>query len=242
MISVPKRVADRISKEVGRYQKVLEAARDRDINESDTVTIVTDVLANVFGYDKYSEITTEQAIRGTYCDLAIRVDDKIRFLIEVKAIGLSLNDNHLRQAINYGANEGIPFVVLTNGIQWQCHKIRFEQPISHELVTSFDLLDISGRKTEDRETLFLFSKEGLAKAAIEQFHERSQTVNRYMVAAIIESDPSLKLIRRELRRVTPGLKVTTEDIAALLPEVFKRDLGEGTQLTAARRRVTKAQK
>jgi hypothetical protein len=37
---------------------------------SDTVIIVTDVLAEVFGYDKYSELTAEFAISGTYCDLA----------------------------------------------------------------------------------------------------------------------------------------------------------------------------
>jgi hypothetical protein len=28
----------------------------------------------VFGFDKYSEITSEQAIRGTFCDLAVPLE------------------------------------------------------------------------------------------------------------------------------------------------------------------------
>jgi hypothetical protein len=31
--------------------------------------IVSDMLADVFGYDKYNEITRELCVRGTYCDL-----------------------------------------------------------------------------------------------------------------------------------------------------------------------------
>jgi len=45
------------------------------------------MLAEIFGYDKYSEVTRELAIRGTYCDLATRIDGKFQMLIEVKAIG-----------------------------------------------------------------------------------------------------------------------------------------------------------
>ena len=41
----------------------------RDVNESDTVIIITDMFYYVFGYDKYSDLTGEVAIRGTYCDL-----------------------------------------------------------------------------------------------------------------------------------------------------------------------------
>ena len=125
MVKIPKKVSERISKAGAKFQKVLKVAKDRDVNESDTVTIVTDMLAQVFGWDKYTEITSEQAIRGTYCDLAVKLDDKIKYLIEVKDIGLTLKENHLRQAINYGANHGISWVVLTNAINWEIYKPGF---------------------------------------------------------------------------------------------------------------------
>lgn len=47
--------------------------------KSDTVTIVTDMLEEVFGFDKYSEITREYAIQGTFCDLSIKSVKKIEY-------------------------------------------------------------------------------------------------------------------------------------------------------------------
>lgn len=48
-----------------KYQRVLESARKRDVNESDTSVIVKDMLSDLLGYDKYEEVTTELAIRST---------------------------------------------------------------------------------------------------------------------------------------------------------------------------------
>ena len=53
MMKIPKKVAERFSKSLGRYQRILREAKDRDVNESDTVMIITDVLADVFGFEKF---------------------------------------------------------------------------------------------------------------------------------------------------------------------------------------------
>jgi hypothetical protein len=240
MVKVPKRIADRLQKQVGRFQRILQKARDRDINEDDTVTIVTDMLAEVFGFDKYVEITSEQAIRGTYCDLAIKTEGSIRYLIEVKAVGLTLKENHLVQAMNYGANQGVSWVVLTNGIIWEIYALKFERPIDCDLVCRFNFLELSGRRAEDRELLFLLCREGIGKAVIEEFHEYVQVVNRFMVGAVIRSEPVLKLIRRELRRVSEGVKVKVEEIEDLLPDVLKRDILEGEEAAEAKSRLKRA--
>ncbi len=73
----PKKVAERIKGGLKKFRKVLQEARNADRSEQDTVTIVTDMLADVFGYDKYEELTGEYAIRGTYCDLAVKLDGKV---------------------------------------------------------------------------------------------------------------------------------------------------------------------
>jgi hypothetical protein len=106
-MGIPKRATDRISTQLKRYQGVLQGAKNRDIAESDTVVIVTDMLADMFGYDKYTEVTTEFAIRSTYVDLAVKLGNEVRFLIEVKAVGSPLKDNHVKQAVDYAANQGI---------------------------------------------------------------------------------------------------------------------------------------
>ena len=118
MSNISKKVVDRLAAGLKRYQPVLEAAKNRDVNESDTSMIVSDMLAEIFGFDKYTEVTREHCIRGTYCDLAVVVDDKMRYLIEVKAIGTELKDQHVKQAVDYAANKGIEWVALTNAVRW----------------------------------------------------------------------------------------------------------------------------
>lgn len=246
MSTIPKKVAQRIIQQVPRFQKILQNAVDRDVNESDTVTIVTDMLSDLFGFDKYNEITSEQAIRGTYCDLAVKVDGSINYLIEVKAPGIPLKKNHLRQALNYGANEGVTWVVLTNGVQWEVHRLKFEKPISSAKVCEFNFLEISPRSEEDRDYLIILCREGLAKVAIEEFYNRQKTFNRFVVAALIETDPVLSVVRKEIRKLSPGIKISVEDVRQILPDVFKRDVQDGDEAVEAaklvRRKLNKIQR
>lgn len=107
MPAVPYRVLDRLTSGLKRFQPILSAAKSRDAGEADTSTIVKDLLSDVFGYDKYTEITSEYLIKGTYCDLAVKLEGKLQLLIEVKAIGLDLKDAHTKQSVDYAANQGV---------------------------------------------------------------------------------------------------------------------------------------
>jgi len=238
MAKLPKRITERFSKRVSKYQNVLRIAKDRDVNESDTVSIVTDILADVFGYDKYLEVTSEFAIRGTYCDLAIKVQEKIQFLIEVKAIGIGLKENHLKQAIDYAANHGVQWVILTNGEMWKIYKMRFEQPINYDLVCILNFLEINLKKEEDKEKLFVICKEGLSKEVREDFFEKVQSVNRFVIGAIVQNDVVLNVIRRELRKMSAGIKISNSDVNKLLTEeVLKREVIEGEEAEKAKKQV-----
>lgn len=235
---IPKRVADRLVREIGKFQEVLRLARDRDVNEADTVDIIRDILAEVFGYNKHLDITSEFAVRGTYCDLAIKVDNKLEYMIEAKAIGIALKDGHLRQAIEYGANNGVAWVVLTNGVIWQVYKIRFEKPINFDLVCSINFMEIDPKNEEHLHRLYLLCKEALSKDAREEFHEKLLVVNRFIVGSLLLTDEVLSVIRRELRKLSDGVMVETEEIAQLLTEeVLKRDVLEGDDAVKAQARI-----
>jgi len=235
---IPKRVADRLVRSVEKFQQILQLARDRDVNESDTVSIIKDMLAEVFGYDKYRDITSEFAVRGTYCDLAIKIENKVEYMIEAKAIGISLKDTHLRQAIEYGANNGVQWIILTNGVMWQVHSIRFEKPINSDLVCSINFMEIANKDEEHLHKLFLLCKEGLSKDAREEFHERLLVVNRFVLGALILGDEVLSIIRRELRKLSDGVLVDTDEISRVLSkEVLKRDIIEGEEAAKAQARV-----
>lgn len=238
---VPKKVAERLSAGLKRYQPVLDSARARDVNESDTSMIVSDMLADVFGFDKYNEITRELCIRGTYCDLAIRIDQKFQFLIEVKAIGVELKEQHAKQAVDYAANQGIEWVALTNAVAWKVFRVTFAKPIDKELVVDLNLPALSGKSEDDLERLFLLSRESIVKSALEEYHDQKQATSKFMLAAAILSLPVLEVIRRELRRMSPDLRVEAEDLAAAISQdVLKREVIEGEQADQARRRIARA--
>lgn len=228
MIRISKRFLARAKPALRQYQRVLEGARSRDVNESDTVTIVSDLLSSVLGYDKYAEITTEHAIRGTYCDLAVQMKGGIRFLIEVKAIGKDLRDNHLRQATDYGANAGVEWILLTNGVEWQAHRVRFDKPIDHDHVFTIDLLDRELKPADALARLYLLSREACKDDAIDLFHRQGELTSRYVLAQLLLSDKVVKVVRREIRRLAKDVSVTTDDIMERLQvDVLKRDLLEG---------------
>jgi predicted type IV restriction endonuclease len=238
MASIPKRVADRLCTAAKRFQAVLSAAKSRDVNESDTAIIVTDLLAEAFGYDKYSEVTSEFAIRGTACDLAVKLDGKLQFLLEVKAIGLELKDAHVKQAVDYAANQGVEWVLLTNGHLWRIYRVIFGKPINQELVGEFDLLTLDCRDIEQLQLLYLITKEACAKDALDDFHTQKEALSRFTIAAMALSDPVLGVLRRELRRMSPDVRIEIDQIrSVLMQEVLKREVLEGEKADEARRKV-----
>lgn len=238
---VPKKAAERISSSVKRFQPIVASAKTRDVNESDTVIIVTDMLAEVFGYDKYSEITSEHAIKSTYCDLAIKLDGSVRVLIEVKAIGLELRDQHVKQAVDYAANLGIDWVALTNGEAWRVYKVTFDKPIDAELVLEFFVSRLDHKSENTVETLFMVSREGWQKSALADLQERKQALSRFFLGAILTSEPILDVVRKELKKLSPSVRIENEEIkSVLIQDVLKRDVLEGEKADVARKQAARA--
>lgn len=241
MTRVSKRFLDRARGNLRRYQRVLETARSRDVNESDTCVIVSDIIADLLGYDKYSEVTTEFAIRSTFCDLAVKLDGRVQYLIEVKSIGTDLKDNHLKQAVDYAANQGVDWVLLTNGVVWQAYRLRFEKPIQHDEVFTLDFLDPAAKPAQLLEKLYLISREAAGSSALGSYAQQKEATSRYVISQLLLDDSVLITVRRQLRRLFPGVRVGAEEIAGLLRnEVLKREVLEGERAGAAEKLVRRA--
>lgn len=227
MPKVPAKTLSRLKEEVPRYQRILVDARSRDINEADTVVIVMDMLERVFGMDKYTDITREYAIKGTYVDLAVKIEGRLEYLIEVKAIGLDLRGNHLHQAVTYASKEGVRWVVLTNGLDWQIHRVFVDQQVTSDEAVSFKFTELSVRKASDIESLFLLCKRGLAKDLMQDFFEKQQACNKFVIGALLRSEEVASVLRRTLRKMKPGIQVSTSEIMELISEsVIKREIIE----------------
>jgi len=241
MAAVPKKVRERLVAGIKRYQPILQNAKARDIGEADTVTIIKDMLADVFGYDKFLEVTSEYAVKSTYCDLAIKLDGELKCLIEVKAIGIELKDTHVKQATDYAANEGIDWVLLTNGIIWRVYRVLFTKPIDQELVIEIDFLKVSHKSEDDLELLFMWCKEAWQRSVLGEYHIQRQALSRFFIGAMLQTEAVLSVIRRELRRVSPDVKIEIEQIhSVLINEVIKRDAMEGEKAEEAKKKINKA--
>jgi len=58
---------------------------------------------------------------------------------------------------------------------------------------------------------------------------------------LLLSDPVLEVLRRELRRLSPGIRIDAEEVRkALSEEVIKREVLDGEKAEDARKRVGRA--
>jgi predicted type IV restriction endonuclease len=243
-MNIPAKFTKRLNDSLKRYQGIISQIKKKDANESDTVTVITDVLQDIFGYDKYVDVTSEYAIRGTYCDLAI-LDDrkKIRFLMEVKAVSVVLNDNHIKQALDYGANAGVNWVVLTNAETWMLYKIKFGQPIDKELVSEFNLLNVNPKSDKDVEALFVLSKDGQEKSIIEDFYASIQVKNKFIIGNLLNSEEIHATIRKTMKKLFGDIKINDHEIAdMIMNDIIKREIVDSDESRKAKKDIEKAYK
>lgn len=246
MVTVNTKIKERITKGLKKFQPILLKAQAADVNESDTVTIITDMLCEVFGYDKYENITSEFAIKKTYCDLAIKLQNKIPFLIECKAIALELKEDYVRQATNYAADSGIEWVVLTNGVLWKVYHITFGKPVDKELIYEFNMCELNSKKQSDIELLYYLCIESFAqnsKATLDDLRAQKQILNRFIIGQIILTDAGIDGVRKLIRKFYPDLKATNDEIYSIVyNEIFKREVIESDNAEEAKKTIAKQER
>jgi len=77
---------ERMKGAIKKFSKPLADLIARDANEGDTRLLVTDILCDGFGFDKYSELTTEYRVKGEFADYGIRLDKDLIAFLEVKRV------------------------------------------------------------------------------------------------------------------------------------------------------------
>ncbi len=240
MTKIPSKVQTRLIAGIKKYQPILREAQERKANESDTVFIIRDMLCEIFGYEKNTEITSELRICGQFCDLATVIDNDVQTLIEAKAINLLLKDSHITQAVDYAIKQPVDWVVLTNSVVWQVHKVWFANRVEHEKILEIDFLALDHHKQEDLENLFLLTKESWPKSGLHEYSERQKALSKYSLAAVILSDPILNAIRHELRQLMPEVKIDADQIQDKIErEVLELSILKDEKMAEAKKAVTK---
>lgn len=205
-------------------------------NEEATKLQVVLPILRELGWDAYdpSRVQPEFGVGGGRVDLALFAPDRAVALIEVKAVGIRLEE-HVEQTLRYAFHEGADICVLTTGLVWWLYLPREKgQPDERR----FAELDLSTESVDELVTDFStylgyedlvgHRAEGHAKAALEaRLHAKRLDGEMPRVWASMLAEPPQALIELIQDRVSVevGLRPSNEQVSSFLNG---RESGAGT--------------
>ncbi len=99
------------------------------LNEISTVIFKIRPYLDRLGYEPEEDLDFgEPAISNGklvgFTDIRIKSNNKLAFVIEVKRDNSKITQSHINQAINYGSVLKVPFVAVTNGLEFQVYNTK----------------------------------------------------------------------------------------------------------------------
>jgi predicted type IV restriction endonuclease len=217
---------ERLRSGIRRFSKPLADMVARDANEGDTRLLVTDFLCEALGFDKFEDLTTEYAVKGEFADYGVRIDKQLVAFIEVKRVTTKLGAKHLRQVEMYAVNEGVEWLILTNGVEWQVYHLTGGLPVVIDLVATIDLLSAE-QLPKKVDQMYFLTRESLRRRQIDELWLARRATSPKSLARILLSEPVVTAFRKELKRAT-GHNAESAELDLLLrqsvlrPECFEK--------------------
>lgn len=217
---MPRRPLDRETKRaILDARSMIQAAEKADCNEAETRRRIERIFESLMGYDAFRHLSRERAVRGAgeteHVDFAIQLDDgdtaTPEIMIEIKRVCVDLAPMHLRQVSSYAINAGCEWILLTNAKEWRLYHVSFGQPPVTKLIHGWNIL------TDDVSLLAkrfeLISYKNLKKGGLDDLWQKTNVLHPRNLLQAILSEPSLKAIRRELRKDS-GVLLSPEEIVS----------------------------
>lgn len=194
----------RVTTGLKKLTKPTVMLKEKDAVEADTRHLVTDILCDVLGFDKYENLTAEFAVKGDFADYGVRIDKQLTAFIEVKRISQKLSASHLKQVESYALKEGVQWAILTNAQVWQAYQVVPVKGQQSEVTLIFevDILDESIKSSLKTELMFLISIEGLSKGRLAEYLSAQNAISPRTLKPILLSNDVLLTIRKEIKRKT----------------------------------------
>lgn len=205
-----------------KYRKKFLNGKYPDVNEATTREMVSEFLAEVLGFLKIKEIKPEYEIKHTYADYVIQINSKIHFVVEVKAMPIGLSEKHLRQTVNYAANEGIDWALLTNGKQFHFYKIVFSKPIESRKVFQLDLSD-EDKVRQSADSLQYLTRPLVLKRGLDYLWNKVSALEPANFARLLYSDQIINNVKRQLKRICKN-KFSNDDVKAAMTRVVVEEV------------------
>ncbi len=205
--------------EIKKYRRKYLGGKYSEADESATRLMINDFLTGMLGFIALDEVKTEYMIRGAYADYVIQIKGKQHFVVEVKAMPIALSPKHLRQVVNYAANEGIEWALLTNGRQFEFYKVIFEKPINALKVFSLDVSDEKQLKNAVDHLQFL-TRSLIQAKGLDCLWNRCSALNPVNLCRFLYSAKIVGYLKRQLKKVYKN-KFTEGEIENALTRIIE---------------------
>ncbi len=240
MQPIPKNIVTRFLNTSPKFQNILKEALAQQKKEAATRTIVSDMLAEILGYDKYNDIIFDLIDTDEKRDLVIALNGKHLFPVEIVSVGSELKKGLLRETKIFALDQGLDWVVYTNGIEWHIYRIDPNAALSMEQVLQLNFLKMSFRTPDEQYLLYLLSKEGFRNNAIHAYYQRMQIVNPYTASVMLQEDWVAEKIAVELKKLCPNLLIEPEEITEIiLTKVLREEVTTGKAFNNAKFTIQK---
>ncbi|EMP07006.1 hypothetical protein LEP1GSC124_0136, partial [Leptospira interrogans serovar Pyrogenes str. 200701872] len=102
------------------------------------------------------------------------------------------------------------------------------------MVYEINFSNINPKIENHIEPIYYLCKEALGKSLLDEYHSQKQALSKYYIGQMILTETVLDVIKRELKRLTPGVKIENDEIEEVLrSDIIKRDVLEGDKAVDA---------
>lgn len=229
-----------IRKALQKFAPTFLAARDASLNEADTVLRLCKCFETVFGYDAIEDISREANLKNKFVDICLKIDGKVKILVEAKAAPVQLRDRHIDQAQSYASHNNYPWVLLTNGVEWNLYHLTFGDGIDYQLAFSVSLKDETGID-EAAAKLNHLHKLVVKKGGLEEYWESTTAMSAGSIGKSLFTDTVLLALRKQIRKDSKTI-VDHEELAASLHGMLTTEAREqiGPLKIRRKRKVSKS--
>lgn len=212
-----------ITRDLKKYISIFRQAHEQEMNESDTSMRISKFCENVLGYDVFTEVSREHAVKDRNVDYAIVLDGKVQFFVEVKQAGLALKEKHIEQASNYAANAGVSWILLTNGKNWKMYHLSFDEGIQISIVWSIDILE--GDIKDSVSKLSMLHKKNIRKGLLKDYFNKKKVLSPKSIIQAVFHENTLRLIGLYLKK-SSGIKIDEEELAENIKKMISTETWE----------------
>ena len=189
------------------YKKKYMIKEDMGLKEPDVRSMIDYFLTKVLGFDEYGEIKTDHIADANHGDYVIHVNRMKHFVIEICVHGLNINDK--MKVVENAYNEGINWIVLTNGKNFLLYRIVNKNGLhcreAFNVNIAIDDIDAAC------DSLVLLTRKCIDKKCLDQFWSKLEILDPEACSELLYKKSITSELKKQIKKRS-GIKFSDADI------------------------------